>query len=137
MFQNMDKLKALKLDIGSRTGNLPNPMLDIPADVVVECLVFCTDQEQSQITGGEFILTCGSGLGCTGVRLSDDYHRWNNDLGMAVAKAGLTPAEKAATLIFNIGYGPWQKTAFFHHICAQDKPAKLAFDLEALAAALD
>ena len=117
MFQNMDKLKAMNLATGCKTGKLPNPMTVIPDDVVVECLVFCTDQEQTQITGGEFILTQGSGLGCTGVRLSDDFHRWNNDLAMAVANAGLSSAEMAATLIFNIGYGPWQKAAFFHQIC--------------------
>ncbi len=42
-----------------------------------------------------------------------------NDLEMAVAKAGLALVEKAGMLVFNIGYGPWQKASFFHKICAQ------------------
>ena len=38
---------------------------------------------------------------------------------MAVAKAGLCPCEKAGTLIANIAYGPWQKAAYYHMICAR------------------
>ena len=48
-----------------------------------------------------------------GVRFSDDFHRWHNDVSMAVAKAGLKASEKAGMLIMNIGYGPWQKSAWF------------------------
>ena len=102
------------------TGKFPEPMPTIPEDYIVESISVCTDQEQTQITGGEFIFKPEpEGLGCTGVRLSDDFHRWNNDLESATAKAGLAPVEKAATLIFNIGYGPWQKAAWFHLIIAQ------------------
>ncbi len=50
--------------------------------------------------------------------MSDDFHRRNNDIGMAVAKAGLSPALQAGTLIFNIGYGPWQSAALFHLLFA-------------------
>ena len=80
----------------------------------------CTDQEATQVTGGEFIFSPEpQGLACTGCRFSDDFHRWNNDINAAVAKPGLAPVEKAATLFLNIGYGPWQRCAWFHMICAQ------------------
>jgi hypothetical protein len=120
MFQNVCKLKKLNLFEGCATGKFPDVTPKIPTDLTVECFCFVSDQEQSQIAGGEFIVAAKSqgGLECTGVRFSDDFHRWNNDLESAVAKSGLAAVEKAATLIFNIGYGPWQKAAFYHMIIA-------------------
>ena len=92
----------------------------VPSDLVVECLTVCTDQEQTQVTGGEFIFAPAlAGLGCTGARLHDDFHRWHNDLARAVALAGLKPSEKAGTLIANIGYGPWQTAAWINTLRAQ------------------
>ena len=142
MFQNMDKLKALKLDVGSRTGKLPNPMFDIPGDVVVECLVFCTDQEQSQITGGEFILTCGSGLGCTGAavrRFSPLEQRLGH--GCCESRADSSREGSRADLQHRIRplakHSVLSSDMFARMQCCGDKPAKLAFDLEVLAAALD
>ena len=115
----MGKLPGMGLSLGCQTGKFPDEFPPISQDVVSSVTV-CTDQEQSQITGGEFIFAPEpQGLGCTGCRFSDDFHRWSNDLNAAIAKAGLGPVEKAATLIFNIGYGPWQSAAWFHMICAQ------------------
>jgi len=126
LFQNASKLEKLNLLDGCRTGRFPDPMPALPADLAVECLTVCTDQEQTQVTGGEFIFAPAPvGLGCTGARISDDFHRWNNDLARAVALAGLKPAEKAGTLIANIGYGPWQTAAWFNAVCAHgDKVVK-------------
>ena len=119
-FQNVSRLKTLNLFNGCLTGNFPDPMPAVPSDLVVECLTVCTDQEQTQVTGGEFIFApAPAGLGCTGARLHDDFHRWQNDLARAVALAGLKPSEKAGTLIANIGYGPWQSAAWFNTLCAQ------------------
>ena len=121
-FQNADKLKDWNLLDGCQTGAFPEPMPSIPAEFHVRSLSVCTDQEATQITGGECIFRPQpEGLGCTGARFSDDFHRWNNDLSGATAKAGLAPVEKAATLVFNIGYGPWQSCAWFHQICSQGK----------------
>ena len=55
MFQNIDKLEILDLLTGCRTGSWPAAMPEIPADLVVECLCVSTDEEQSHITGGEFL----------------------------------------------------------------------------------
>jgi len=120
LFQNTSQLEKLNLLDGCRTGRFPDPVPALPDDLVVQCLTVCTDQEQTQITGGEFIFAATSqgGLGCTGARISDDFHRWNNDQARAVALAGLKPAEKAGTLIANIGYGPWQTAAWFNALCA-------------------
>ena len=97
MFQNIDKLEILDLLTGCRTGRWPAAMPEIPADLVVECLCVSTDEEQSQITGGEFITANKpAGLGCTGVRFRYEFHRWNNDVEGAVAQAGLAPAERPA-----------------------------------------
>ncbi len=50
---------------GCRTGIFPE-IWQLPADIVVECITFCTDQEQSQSTGGEFIRAPEpEGFGCT------------------------------------------------------------------------
>lgn len=120
-FRNSEKLDTANLMHGCRTGKFPEPMPSLPADLVVESLAIATDQEQTQITGGEFVFSGQNhgGLGITGVRLSDPFHRWHNDLQMSLAKSGLTPCEDAGTLIFNIGYGPWQSANWFHLICAQ------------------
>ncbi len=84
----------------------------IPADLVAACLCVPAEEEQYQITGCEFITANKpAGLGCTGVRFRDEFYRLNTDLNHAVAQSGLAPAEKAGTLMFNIGYGPLQKAA--------------------------
>jgi hypothetical protein len=120
-FQNVAKLREWNLADGCQTGKFPEPMPQIPEDYVVDSVAICTDQEQTQSTGGEFILKPepDGGLGCTGARFIDDFHRWNNDLSSAVSKAGLAPVEKAATLFLNIGYGPWQSGAWYLAICGE------------------
>jgi hypothetical protein len=120
LFQNVHKLRELNLKVGCETGTFPEPLPAIPSELVVESFTCCNDQEQLQITGGEFIFGDKPvGLGCTGARFVDDFHRWNNDLNYATSKGGYAPVEKAATLCFNIGYGPWQKAAWFAMILAQ------------------
>ena len=97
---------------GCLSGKFPEPMPAIPSDLVVECPTVCTDLEQTQVTGGEFIFTPEPfGLGCTGARLHYNFPWWNNVLSMAVAQGGLKPPEKAGTLIANVGYEPWQPAA--------------------------
>ena len=86
MFQNVHTLRDLNLLEGCKTGKFRTLLPNTRDDIDVECIAFCTDQEQCQLTGGEFVLTPDAGLGRTGVRLSDDFHRWNNDLAMALAK---------------------------------------------------
>jgi hypothetical protein len=116
-FQNVGTLREWKLDIGCQTGKFPEPMPRMKKGYLVDSMALCTDQDQTQITGGEFILRPEpEGLGCTGARLIDDFHRWNNDMAISVAKAGLAAVEKAATLFLNIGYGPWQSGAWYHGI---------------------
>ena len=118
-FQNLQQLAELGLLEGARTGKFADPLPRLPEGLVVKSLSICTDQEQTQITGGEFIFAAApKGLGCTGVRFHDEFHRWHNDLKLATSLAGLEPAVQAGTLIFNLGYGPWQSHAFFHQICA-------------------
>ena len=113
--QNVSRLKSLILFNGCLSGNFPDPMPAVPSDLVVECLSVCTDQEQTQVTGGEFIFApAPAGLGCAGARLHGDFHRWQNGLAKAVALAGLKCSEKAGTLVANIGYGPWQSAAWFN-----------------------
>ena len=69
MFQNSDKLESLNLRIGCETGRWPDPMPRVPSDLVVACLCVATDEEQYQVTAGEFITANKpGGLGCTGVR---------------------------------------------------------------------
>ena len=120
LFQNVHKLTELNLKKGCETGKFPEPLPTIPPELVVESFACASDQEQTQITGGEFIFgdkpAC---LGCTGARFSDDFHRWNNDINSATSKGGMAPVEKAATLCFNIGYGPWQSAAWFAMIFAE------------------
>ena len=73
MFQNSDKLASLNLRTGCQTGKWPDPMPMIPTDLVVACLCVATDEEQYQITAGEFITANKPvGFGCTGVRFRDE-----------------------------------------------------------------
>ena len=52
LFQNVHRLKEMNLFNGCLSGKFPEPMPAIPSDLVVECLTVCTDQEQTQVTGG-------------------------------------------------------------------------------------
>ena len=121
-FQNLSALEKLGLLKAARTGEgLPGPLAaPLPDDLKIRSLAICSDQEQVQITGAEFIFAPEpQGLACTGVRLADEFHRWHNDLSMAISLSGLAPVVQAGTLVFNIGYGPWQSHAFFHQLCAE------------------
>ena len=65
-FQNLQKLKDLNLHDGCQTGKFPMPMPQIPSDFEVSSIAVATDQEQSEVTGGEFIFKHEPlGLGCT------------------------------------------------------------------------
>ena len=55
MFQHSDKLESVNLRIGCEAGRWPDPLPRIPADLVVACLCVATDEEQYQITAGDFI----------------------------------------------------------------------------------
>ena len=54
MFQNVGKISEIGLSLGCQTGKFLDELPPISQDVVSSMTV-CTDQEQSQITGGEFI----------------------------------------------------------------------------------
>ena len=62
-----------------------------------------TDQEQSQLTGGEYITEV---LRVSGVRFFDWFHRCWNDVAYGVAFAGLMPVWYAMAFVYNIGHGP-------------------------------
>ena len=122
MFQNLGELEKLGLLKVARSGQglEAAAAISLPESLSVPSLSVCSDQEQVQITGAEFIFAPEpQGLACTGVRLADEFHRWHNDLSMAVALSGLTPIVQAGTLIFNVGYGPWQSHSFFHQLRAE------------------
>ena len=75
-----------------------------------------TDEEQSQLTGGEYVI---EKLQVCGVRFRDCIHRCWNDLQHAVALAGLTPQWYAMAFLYNVGHGPWQSAKFWRDILAQ------------------
>ena len=81
-----------------------------------ETVSWVTDQEQTQLTGGQFII---DELLVNGVGFHDWFHRMNNDLWDSIARSGLMPVADATTFIYNVGYGPWQSAAWFHSIEAQ------------------
>ena len=57
MFQNIHKLAEWGLDKGCLTGKFPDPMPVVPDWYVVPSFAIDTDQEQTQITEGEFIFS--------------------------------------------------------------------------------
>jgi hypothetical protein len=112
------------LDACLVTGKFPEVWPVDFSGVEPDVLMTCTDQEQSQMTGGDWIYDPDDGLDCTGGRFRDEFHRTNNDVNASVAASGLQPAYEAAIAIFNIAYGPWQKCLFFNQILG--KQATLA-----------
>ncbi len=67
-FRNVGKLEEWGLRTGYLTREFPESMPKIPSDYVVDSLAVCTDQEQLQITVGDFIHKPEPvGLECTGV----------------------------------------------------------------------
>ena len=73
-----------------------------------------TDEEQSQLTGGEYAI---EKLRVCGVRFRDWFHRCWNDLSHAMARAGLLPVWYATAFLYNVGHGPWQSAKFWRDIC--------------------
>ena len=108
MLQNVHRLKDMIFVDGCLSGKYLDRMPAIPADLDVECLTFCTGQEQTHVTGlGVHIHARALGLGL----------HWRT-AAMAVALSGLKPSEKAGTLIPNVGRGPWQAAVWFNASCA-------------------
>ena len=77
---------------------------------------WCSDQEQTQETGGEFIL---SKLRVVGARFGDYFHRAANDLDEACALSGLTAVYYGMAFCFNIGYGPYESALWYRQLLAQ------------------
>ena len=63
-----------------------------------------TDEEQPQLTGGEYAI---ERLRVYGVRFSDWFHRCWNDMNTAMARAGVLPVWYATAFPYNIGHGQW------------------------------
>ena len=90
--------------------------VDVGAFLASPCpptLTICSDQEQTQIGGMNFM---EEHLRLLLVRMSDFFHRWHNDFGHASAKAGLMPIFYAAIVMLNIAYGPWESAAWYHQL---------------------
>ena len=121
-FHNWKVLESLNVLEGCKTGKWPEHIPVPSEDFMVTCLNLITDQEQYEVTGGECIFgpepEC---MGCTGNRLRDEFHRWSNDLELAINLCGLGTVEQAGILLMNIGYGPWQRAYFFQLVAATGK----------------
>ena len=98
------------------TGKFPKVWGVGFSGVEPDVLLVCTDQEQTQMTGGDWIFDPDEGLDVTGAKFRDEFHRTNNDTNNAIGASGLQPAYEAGIAIFNISYGPWQKCLFFNQI---------------------
>ena len=107
-------------------------MPEVLDDFDIEALLLASDQEQYQITGGECIFSPEpEAMGWTGNRIRDEFHRWNNDLEIAIARGGLATVQQAGNLILNIGYAPWQKANFFQLLCEQGHKIPKTLDANA------
>jgi hypothetical protein len=102
---------------GALTGNWDIEALQrFGAQPCPASITWASDQEQLQLTGGDFII---DELRVTGVRFHDFFHRTNNDLQTSQAMSGLTPVYYANLFVYNIAYGPWQSASHFHALLSQ------------------
>ena len=98
------KITAVIIDALKAYGAQPAPPI----------CCWVTDEEQSQLTGGEYAI---EKLRVCGVRFRDWFHRCWNDLSHAMARAGLLPVWYATAFLYNVGHGPWQSAKFWRDIC--------------------
>lgn len=110
-FVNWQKLEELRVLQGVLTGEVDQQALtNFLRQQAPSSLSWTTDQEQTQLTGGEHALMK---LKVTGVRLHDYFHRASLDIGDAEAKAGMMTIKWVSTLFFDVAYGPWESAGWF------------------------
>ena len=117
-FVNWHILERAGVLEGVRTGKFPDEAkrLAYGAQPAAPVASVVTDQEQSQLTGEDYVLTQ---MEVTGVRNNDWFHRKCNDLTQAQARAGLTTAYWAMTFAYNLGQGPWETALWYRQQLAQ------------------
>ena len=110
-FVNWRQLEEVGVLPGALTGKVDQQALtNFRSQQAPPSLTWATDQEQTQLTGGEHAIMK---LKVTGVRLHDYFHRASLDISDAEAKAGLTTVKWVSTLYYNLAYGPWESAAWF------------------------
>ncbi len=76
----------------------------------------CTDQCSTQLCPTAYTM---HKLGLNMLHLPDPYHMEWNDIQEACAMSGFKAAVEASLIIFNIAYGPFQKSAFFNDLAGK------------------
>lgn len=116
---NWERLVEAGVWEGVQTGKFDTDKLAAMSQLSAPAvLVHVTDQEQTQVSAGMYMVD-PHGLKLTAVHMFDFFHRVWNCLGTATARSGLTPAFYAATMIFDLGYGPWETCAWWALMLAE------------------
>ena len=86
-YLNVDSMLGARVIGMVRTGkDIDLDALKAICGAKPDTIAWATDEEQSQLTGGDYILQV---LGVTGVKVNDWFHRVNNDLHSAEARPRL------------------------------------------------
>lgn len=99
----IDEMETVRFD-----GQDPDSPPYVPS-----LLVMCTDQCSTQLCPTAYTMYH---LGLNMLHMPDPYHMEWNDIGEAMAMSGFQPALEASLIIFNLAYGPFQKSAFFNDL---------------------
>lgn len=91
----------------------------------VPLLTLGMDSESKQRSGFYYMRSRGFSV----VMLQPLHHRKNNDVELALSRAGFMPTMKRRLLIANIAYGPWHTSVF--HLYMRDSACDLSTNLSA------
>lgn len=91
----------------------------------VPLLTLGMDSESKQRSGFFFLRARQFSI----VMLQPLHHRKNNDVELALFRAGFMPTMRRRMLIANIAYGPWHSSAFYEDI--KDSACDLAANMQA------
>lgn len=123
-FHNAAHLEAAVVQPGVVT--FP-PVAGIKPGASAPVLVVCSDMHSVQTAAAAFLQRK---LGLCYEHIQDPHHcSWNATME-GITKAGYGGTVQAMLCIYNISYGPWQRSAFFRHLqtAAQDMSTSLSPD---------
>ena len=115
-FRNTNRLKDLGVWDGVNTGKLdPAALETLKHEQLPATLFLYHDEEQVQICGDN-VMTDHMGLTVEGKE--DYYHRNPNNVKIAIKQSGLFCTYLCAVCVYNVGFGPWNSSAFFNQVIA-------------------
>ncbi|CAJ1422298.1 unnamed protein product [Effrenium voratum] len=104
---------AMLVSAGKRLRDFACPQEGEPPQKRLRALWLCSDQESTQVAGCAFL---SHHRQLMLVHVPDPAHRSHNDVTLSLSSSGLLRQAIWNLALYNVKYGPWAKSGFYHKV---------------------